>query len=144
MGKVNESLARRLQRRLDALETNAEAASLKAGMGRDVIRNVFEGRSYSPKGTTIAKLAKALKTTPQWLLNEDGPETPEISFFEQDSPELTAAIEGSITVGEGVPKVGDPIKTPSEAILLGLWRPLAGDKKFELLYNLFRIVNGNR
>lgn len=62
-------LARRIQSRLDALGKTARGASMEAGLGASTIRNVFEGKSESPRGNTLTALARVLETTEAWLLH---------------------------------------------------------------------------
>lgn len=74
------TLAGRIERRLKIVDLSPSAASEKAmGQGkRDVIRKIFdkarEGQETNPRGETLRGLARALRTTPAWLLDETGPE----------------------------------------------------------------------
>lgn len=69
----------RIQSRLDKVNLSATAASLKAGLSRDAIRNIQRavkansGRKGVSTGT-IAALAPILQTTQAWLLDGTGPE----------------------------------------------------------------------
>lgn len=67
-------LARRIQKRLDATRQTPRGASVAAGLGASTIRNIIEGRSEYPRTKTIQALARVLNTTPQWLMDEIGPE----------------------------------------------------------------------
>lgn len=62
----------RVQSRLDALSLSPRAASLKAGLNTHFLQAVLSGKSESPRGINLEKLAAALETTPQWLLNGTG------------------------------------------------------------------------
>lgn len=62
-----EGLKTRIRSRLKATGQSARSASLKARMGVDVIRHIFNGKSGNPKHQTIEALADALDCTPQWL-----------------------------------------------------------------------------
>lgn len=75
-----QTLAGRIERRLEAVGLSASAASEKAmGEGkRDAIRKIFakakDGLETSPRGDTLRSLARVLKTTSSWLLEGVGPE----------------------------------------------------------------------
>lgn len=66
------SIASRIQQRLDELGLSARKASLDSGLSDSFIRNILTGKSTSPRGDTLAKLASALQTTEAWLLRGDG------------------------------------------------------------------------
>jgi transcriptional regulator with XRE-family HTH domain len=63
----------RIKMRLQELGLSPRAASLKAGLNDDAIRNIFRGRSRHPRYDTIAKIARVLDCEVQWLLNGDHP-----------------------------------------------------------------------
>lgn len=68
------SLADRIQQRLDALGLSARAASRAAGGSDSTIRNILTGASESPRLDTVRKLAKILQVSESWLATgEDGP-----------------------------------------------------------------------
>ena len=64
-------LAARIRARLATLGKSARGASLEAGLGASTIRNVLEGRSQSPRGVTLAALARVLETSEGWILHGD-------------------------------------------------------------------------
>lgn len=69
----------RVERRLEAVGLSATAASKKAGLSEDAIRNMKRAAADEAgrKGVstrTIAALAPVLKTTIGWLLDGEGPE----------------------------------------------------------------------
>ena len=64
-------LPQRIRARLTALGKTARGASLEAGLGASTIRNVLEGRSQSPRGVTLAALARVLETSEAWILHGD-------------------------------------------------------------------------
>src|SRR5262249_4888781 len=66
-----ESLYDRIQRRLDRLGLKAEAASVRAGMGRDGIRNIKRGKSASPRGRNLKALAEVLECSIEHLLGAE-------------------------------------------------------------------------
>jgi phage repressor protein C with HTH and peptisase S24 domain len=70
-----KTLADRIQYRLERLGMSARAASLKAGLGPDGVRNVLRGKSASPRGETLRRLAQVLETSVHFLvgLDEDEP-----------------------------------------------------------------------
>lgn len=86
----------RVDQRLDALNLSSTAASLKAGLSRDAIRNMR--RSVDNKASagvstkTIAALAPVLETTVEWLL-VGAPKSPETAF---QSIEVKGAVEAGV------------------------------------------------
>ncbi len=68
-----ETLADRIQQRLDALRLTERAASLAATGSDGTIRNIRTGKSANPRGDTIQKLAAILQTSEQWLMTGDEP-----------------------------------------------------------------------
>lgn len=72
---VAMTLRRRIQQRLDALGLSMRKASLKAGLGTHFVRDLMDNTLQSPKADNLAKLAIALETTTEWLLEERGEET---------------------------------------------------------------------
>lgn len=68
----------RINKRLEAVGLTAAAASRKAGLSEDAIRNIAraarEGREQGVSTSTILKLAPILKTTASWLLEQAGAE----------------------------------------------------------------------
>jgi phage repressor protein C with HTH and peptisase S24 domain len=64
-----ETLADRIQQRLDALGLSERAASLAATGSDATIRMIRTGKSVHPRADTLSKLAQVLQTTEQWLLN---------------------------------------------------------------------------
>lgn len=67
-----EDVLKRIEERLKALNLSASAASLKAGLSRDAIRNMRRGlKSQARTGVstnTIEALARVLQVSPAWLL----------------------------------------------------------------------------
>lgn len=73
------AVLKRIERRLEALEISADAASKAAGKPdaiRNIRRAVKNGQRQGVNMTTLDALASALKTTPQWLHDGVGPEDP--------------------------------------------------------------------
>lgn len=72
------TLAGRIERRLQALDTNPTAASVAATGKQDAIRKIFDKAKrhepFSPRLSTLQGLAKALKTSVAWLTDGEGPE----------------------------------------------------------------------
>lgn len=63
-----DTLAGRIRLRLLATGLNPFSAAAKAGFSRDYIRNFLRGKSASPRGHHLYKLATVLETNPEWLL----------------------------------------------------------------------------
>lgn len=74
----------RIQQRLEATNQSAAAASAKAGLSKDAIRNieraVEQEKEAGASTQTLLKLAPVLGTTASWLIEGNGPE-------ERKSPE---------------------------------------------------------
>lgn len=84
---ADDNLATRIQRRLDRLGISARAASEKAGLGPDGVRNILRGKSQSPRGSTLKKLALVLECPVEYLLGHDSDLSMDVI------PDLPAAIE---------------------------------------------------
>lgn len=73
-----EQLLERIEHRLKVLNISAQAASKRAGLSEDAIRNlqraVSEGKRKGVSTKTITGLASALETSTSWLLDAEGPE----------------------------------------------------------------------
>jgi transcriptional regulator with XRE-family HTH domain len=68
--KLPAMIKERIQERLDALGLKAQAASLKAGLSGDAIRNILRGGSRSPRGITLSRIAAVLECQPGYLTGE--------------------------------------------------------------------------
>lgn len=71
---VAMTLRRRIQQRLDTLGITMRKASIKAGLGTHFVRDLMDNPLQSPKADNLARLAAALETTTEWLLEERGDE----------------------------------------------------------------------
>lgn len=69
---VLDQILRRVQKRLDALNMSEHAVELKSNATVGTIRNWRRGAM--PRIETLMSIAPALKTTPEWLAYEAGPE----------------------------------------------------------------------
>lgn len=83
---MTDLIAKRIAARLDALNITARAASMRAGLGTDGVRNILRGKSESPRSQTLIKLAKALECSLEYLIGADG----DVS----DAPDIPA--EGTV------------------------------------------------
>lgn len=64
-------ILKRIEQRLEVVGLSASAASLKAGVSKDAIRNIQRACKEGRDGisiTTLTKLAPVLQTTASWLL----------------------------------------------------------------------------
>ena len=84
-------LAARIQVRLDRLGFTARAASIKAGLKPDAIRNIVRGKSENPRGDTLRSLARALECSVQYLVSGDDftEDTPSDDYLPPNLPTLT-------------------------------------------------------
>lgn len=74
-----QKIVARIERRLKAVGLSAAAASKKAGLSADAIRNMQRGLTKGANARTLQKLAPILETTAAWLLGEEGDEHAEPS-----------------------------------------------------------------
>lgn len=65
---MNETLKARVRERLKALDKTPRAASVDAGLHPDTIRNVLRERSRKPRADSLAKMARALECSVDWLM----------------------------------------------------------------------------
>lgn len=72
------TLAGRIEQRLDALNKSAAAASEEATGKKDAIRKIYDkarkGVAFHPRMDTLQGLSRALHTTVAWLTEGDGPQ----------------------------------------------------------------------
>lgn len=69
---ADSPLVRRLRERIGALNTNATAVSLSISDNKDLLRDILSGRTRNPRADTLRKIADALQTTVDWLMEGDG------------------------------------------------------------------------
>lgn len=74
---MTNSIADRVQSRLKKLNLSMRKASLDAGLSDAFIRNIISGKSESPRGINLTKLARSLRTTESWLITGEGIEDEE-------------------------------------------------------------------
>jgi peptidase S24-like protein len=68
---MNDVLRRRIQERLAALKLSPRAASLKAGLGPDLIRDLLRRPENRLLSDSLHRVAGVLGTTSSWLLGEE-------------------------------------------------------------------------
>lgn len=68
-----DTLADRVQHRLETVKKSARAVSLAVGSDA-FVRNILTGKSLSPRAENLERLAVELQTTTDWLLKGAGPE----------------------------------------------------------------------
>ena len=68
---MSDVLRRRIQERLAALNLSPRAASLKAGLGPDLIRDLLRRPENRLLSDSLHRVAKVLGTTSSWLLGEE-------------------------------------------------------------------------
>jgi transcriptional regulator with XRE-family HTH domain len=80
------SLADRISARIKALGTSARAISLEVGPNTHLVQAILSGKTQNPRIDTLQKLAGALKTNTEWLVNgvgdpdqEESPATAEVT-----------------------------------------------------------------
>ena len=65
-------IEQRINERLQLLNKKPRAASLEAGGGPDLIRNITRGKSKAPRGKTLTGLADVLGVSVEWLMTGQG------------------------------------------------------------------------
>ncbi|MCX5478476.1 helix-turn-helix domain-containing protein [Kaistia geumhonensis] len=70
MATRHDILLQRIEERLKALGLSREAASTRAGMSRDGLRNLTRAKGRMPRSENLAKIAAVLETTTSYLLGE--------------------------------------------------------------------------
>lgn len=88
-------LIERINERLEALGLSARAASIKAGLSADAIRNIQRGKSLSARSNTLAAIARALDCDVRYLLGE----TDEVGTPAEGPGELTLPVRYSVGAG---------------------------------------------
>ncbi|MBB4277050.1 XRE family transcriptional regulator [Rhizobium mongolense] len=68
---MSETLHDRIRKRLEALDLTPSAASLKAGLSKEMLRKLLDNPDAMPSGKSLTALASALEVTEQWLLTGD-------------------------------------------------------------------------
>lgn len=66
------AIEQRINERLQQLGKTPRAASIEAGGGPDLIRNISRGRSRAPRGKTLTGLAEVLGVSVEWLMTGSG------------------------------------------------------------------------
>lgn len=120
-----DDVLKRVEERLEAVGLSAQAASSKAGLSKDAIRNMQ--RAIQQKGRagvstkTITALAPVLETTIAWLLEGDG--SPDDHAASKD---VTVSLMGFI--GAGAVIEPDFEQTPPEGLdQIHMEIPMPGD-----------------
>lgn len=67
---MTQTIADRIQLRLDALGKNPSGVALEAGLGRSSVRDILLGRASNPRMDTLLKLAGPLQCTVDYLIGE--------------------------------------------------------------------------
>lgn len=75
-----------IKKRIDELGLTREGAALQCGLTRDYFRKLFERPHASPRGVTLAKIARGLETTPEALMGATTPPRPAPSSLDAIMP----------------------------------------------------------
>ena len=89
---MTETIYDRINERLHVLGLTFEGASRKAGLARDYLRTLFRQKS-SPTTRSLNKLAAALNTTPEWLMNGVGSSSAVENRSQEDYVDIHARIK---------------------------------------------------
>lgn len=71
-GMAEGDLKDRVEKRLKAIGGKPIPTATAAGLGRDFITDIINGKKASVRGSKLEQLANALQTTTQYLLGESG------------------------------------------------------------------------
>lgn len=105
---TNADLPQRIQQRIEALGTNPRRVSLDAGLSSAFLTNVMGGKSKSPRSENLHKVAVVLKTTVEWLVNGEGPETAEGNAKAGNGDDVRQAMEETAArAGDLMPVLGE-------------------------------------
>lgn len=66
-GGMETVLQKRVRERMEALDLKAAPLAESAGLGTSFVRDILRGKTRSPTADNLNKLARALKTTPEYL-----------------------------------------------------------------------------
>lgn len=69
---MDKTMIDRISSKLSETGLSARSASLRAGLSESFIRNILTGKSKSPRGDTLSRLADVLGTSEMWLLKGEG------------------------------------------------------------------------
>lgn len=98
---MNDDLKSRVRERLKALNKTPRAASVDAGLHPDTIRNVLRERSVKPRADSLAKLARALECSVDWLIDPVAPawsEPQPLGLWETPEPPPRAEMPRDVPV----------------------------------------------
>lgn len=84
---LHDQIAARIKQRMDALGQNPRSASIAAGLSETYLKKFFARKNAIPKDNAYDGLARALKTTAEWLRGKPG--APSV----HDGEDLTDAYE---------------------------------------------------
>lgn len=101
-------LVLRIQQRLGELGMTATAVSLKVGENKDLLRDIINGRTRNPRADTMRRIADALETTVEWLMEGDGEGPAPAMVGRPESNVRLAAIKPPVlgTLARDVPVMG--------------------------------------
>ena len=94
-------MLRRIDQRLKRMQLTDRGASIAAGLSPDQIRSMRRqykaGTQHGASTRTIAQLAVALRTSPEWLMSGTGPEEREAAG--SDAPDIDATANHEHQIG---------------------------------------------
>ena len=117
-----QEILERINKRLEVVGISAAAASAKAGLSKDAIRNiqraVEQGKEGGASTQTILKLAPVLKTSGSWLLEGIGAEDDDLGVPLMGRVGAGAEIEPDYeqVPPEGLDRVHVPFPIPDEMV----------------------------
>ena len=120
---MSETLLDRIHLRLSEIGSTARRASINAGMGPDVIRDIERNPSKSVTLRTIEALAKSLDVNPEWLAFGTGDAT----NGRFGVPIVSWVSAGSFASGEPVTDFSDSPKIEVGELPPGDWFALTVD-----------------
>ena len=126
------AISDRITDRLQALGLTPNAASVKAGLPRDAVRDILQGKSRHPRADTLLKLARALECDLSYLLDQE-----ELSSdLHAPKREIELAIRHEVAAGTWLAKDDQQ----SEHLGVGIGLP---SKRFEKARQWLERVRGD-
>lgn len=86
-------LQERVEERMQAIGLKAYPLALKAGLGTSFVRDILRGKTATPKADNLNKLARALGTSPEYLLGvSDSPDSQFVDGVDGPVPVLSPRV----------------------------------------------------
>lgn len=125
-------LMENLELEMKRLGLNDHSLAIKAGLKKDVIRDVLRGKTKQPAADKILAIANVLGRTAPELIHTRLVDAAVRSVSAHPSEQRATDVEERVAVRNLAPRVGDPINDIDEAALVGFFRRLTKTGKATL------------